>query len=97
MARAILRSVLNWLRAYTAQMVAGIQPMRVICKRRQISPATGRPIVKKVSQGRKNAIRRRKVNLHSTGNLAPRIPGSRGEIQADENRRTAKDSMFSRV
>jgi hypothetical protein len=97
MARAILRSVLNWLRAYTAQMVAGIQPMRVICKRRQINPATGRPMVKKVSQGRKNAIRRRKTNLHSSINLAPRILDSCGEIQAGENRRTAKDAMFSRV
>ncbi len=59
MARAILRSVLNWLRAYTAQMVAGIQPISVICNRRQISPAMGRPMVKKVSQGRKNAIKSR--------------------------------------
>jgi hypothetical protein len=62
----------------------------------QISPATGRPMVKKVSQGKKKAIRRRKMNLRSFLNLALRIPGSCGEIQADENRRTAKDAMFSR-
>lgn len=48
-----------WLSAYTAQIVAGNQPITVICRIRQITPAIGRPMVKKVSQGKINAISRR--------------------------------------
>jgi hypothetical protein len=43
-------------------MVAGIQPTRVICKMRQMIPAMGRPIVKKVTHGRNKEISRRIVD-----------------------------------
>lgn len=48
---SIFLSVLYWLRAYTAQMVAGIQPISVIWRIRQITPAIGLPMVKNVSHG----------------------------------------------
>jgi hypothetical protein len=40
-------------------MVAGSQPIIVICKIKQMIPAICQPIVKKVSQGSSRAIRRR--------------------------------------
>lgn len=58
---SILRSVLYWLSAYTAQIAAGSQPMRVTCKIKQMMPAIGRPIVKKATKGRRMARMRRKV------------------------------------
>src|SRR5690606_33677061 len=38
---------------------AGSQPIKVICRIKQIMPATGLPIVKKVSQGSRRAISNR--------------------------------------
>jgi hypothetical protein len=38
-------------------MVAGIHPIRVTCSTRQITPANGRPMVKKVNHGSRNAMR----------------------------------------
>lgn len=58
---SILRSVLYWLSAYTAQIAAGSQPINVICKIKQMMPAIGRPIVKKATKGRSKARMRRKV------------------------------------
>jgi hypothetical protein len=40
-------------------MVAGIQPRTVSCRIKQTIPATGRLMVKEVSQGRIKAINRR--------------------------------------
>ncbi len=50
-ARSILRSVLYWPSAKTDQIAAGIQPISVICNRKQMIPAIGRPIVKNWSHG----------------------------------------------
>ena len=58
---SILRSVLYWLSAYTAQIAAGSQPIRVTCKIKQMMPAIGRPIVKNATKGRRMARMRRKV------------------------------------
>ena len=55
--------VLYWLREYTAQIVAGNQPSKVICSSKQMIPAIGRPMVKKTMKGRKMARSRRMVYL----------------------------------
>ena len=52
----IFWSVLYCDKAYTAHMVAGSQPNRVICKIKQIRPANGLPMVKNVNHGKNNAI-----------------------------------------
>ena len=59
----IFWSVLYCDKAYTAQMVAGSQPNRVICKIKHISPAIGRPMVKNVNHGKNNAINNLIVRL----------------------------------
>lgn len=64
-ASIIFLSVLYWLSAYTAQIVAGIQPISVICKIMQITPAIGLPIVKNVSQGNISEMRSRITFLTS--------------------------------
>ena len=56
-------SVLYWLKAYTAQIVAGSQPISVIWRIRQMMPAKGRPMVKNVSHGRIKAISKRMFSL----------------------------------
>src|SRR5690606_27154102 len=60
---SIFLSVLYCPRAYTAHKAAGSQPIRVICRMRQTMPATGLPIVKKVSQGNRRAISNRMAVL----------------------------------
>lgn len=56
---SIFLSVLYCPSPYTAQMVAGNQPMIVSWRTRQITPAIGLPMVKNVSQGRIKAISKR--------------------------------------
>ncbi len=47
------------LHSYLDQVITGIQPMSVSCNARQNNPENGRPMVKKVSQGRNKEIKRR--------------------------------------
>ena len=51
------------VRDFTAQIVAGSQPIRVIWRIRQMMPAKGRPMVKNVSHGRIKAISKRMFSL----------------------------------
>jgi hypothetical protein len=44
-------------------MAAGIQPIIVICKMRQTNPEIGRPIVKKVTNGKRIANKRRIIDF----------------------------------
>jgi len=60
---AIFLSVLYWLRAYTDQIVAGIHPIKVICRIRQKIPEMGFPMVKNVRKGRiKERMRRTRLS-----------------------------------
>src|SRR6266702_149490 len=51
-------------------MVAGSQPINVTCRIRQMIPETGRPMVKKVSQGSRNAMTSLKVRASLIGLIA---------------------------
>jgi hypothetical protein len=54
---SVLLSALALLSDTTAQIAAGIQPISVICKMRQIIPVRIFPLRKKESQGNKIAIK----------------------------------------
>src|SRR3546814_8601426 len=84
-ASLIFLSVLYWLRAYTAQIAAGIQPMIVICRIRQMMPAIGRPMVKKPSQGSSKAMSRRMgfaFTWKQSGQFTPRSEEHTSELQS---------------
>lgn len=69
----IFWSVLYCDKAYTAQMVAGNQPNKVICKIKQITPAIGLPMVKNVSHGKNKAINNLMLDLSVSGDIGATI------------------------
>lgn len=52
----VLRSALAFCREITAQIAAGIQPIKVICNTRHRTPVNILPLKKKDNQGNKMAI-----------------------------------------